>query len=100
MSDQLDRIGTWFVPDGDTATIIVKSDWLAYRNGQLWMLVEIEEAETDETMLLNQYSAEDLYLALRQHSPDPGQKVRVSRDGSYFRVEWDPDAADSAAEAM
>lgn len=96
----MDRFGTYFIPDGETRTLVIVEDWLAYRNGNLFMVVGVEEAETEDPLLLNQYSAEDLYLALRQDQPDPGTRVQVSRDGSYFEVEVDPEAVENADDAM
>lgn len=97
--DDLDRYGTYFIPDGETRTIQFIGGWLAYRNGNLWTLVLVAQAESDEPLLLNQYQAEDLYIHLRTDPPDPSQWFEVSRDGGHWDVER-PDLAEDASDAM
>lgn len=96
----MNRRGTAYIPDGETRTLTLVGEYYAYRNGNLFVWVEIDELETDDRVLLNQFSAEDLYIAIREQQPDPGARVRVSRDGSYFKIEWSPGDVEAAEDAM
>lgn len=92
------RPGTYYVPEGAARTMEVvgvreaneEAESFGFVDGSaLFMLVRVEEAETDEPLLLKQFGASDLLLeGLHPRQLDPGQVVRVKRyeDGGY-RVE-------------
>lgn len=105
---------TWYIPEGEqhhltvtgvrTGNEAAEAMWFVDgRSTQaLYLLVTVEEAETDDPLLLKQFGAVDLMAAgLHPDDLEPGERVRVRRyEGGGFEVEKDPDAVDDASEAM
>lgn len=101
--------GTYYVPEGETRTLTVvgvrvgneASEPLAFVDGSaLFMLCTIDEASTDDPVLLKQFGASDLLLAgLHPRALEPGQVVKVSRyEGGGYEVELDQ--VEDATDAM
>lgn len=103
---------TWYIPAGETAHLTVvgvrtgnnESESFYFVDGRatqaLYMLVTIDEADTDEPLLLKQFGAVELMAAgLHPGEAEPGDRFRVHRyeDGG-FSVE--PDDLEDAADAM
>lgn len=99
--------GTYYVPEGETRTLTVvgvrvgneEAEPLCFVDGTaLFLLCTVEEAETDDHLMLKQFGASDLLLAgLSPATLDPGQVVEVSRfEGGGYGVE----VRDGAADAM
>lgn len=112
MSLNLSNLSTYYVPEGETRTVEVvgvrpegtdEAEPFAFIDGSaLYLLCRVTEADTDDPLLLKQFGADRLLLAgLHPGQLDPGQVVQVSRfEGGGYEVEIDPDAPDSAADAM
>lgn len=99
--------GTYYVPEGEIRTLEVvgvrigneeAEPFIVVDGSALLMLVVVEEADTDEPLLLKQFGASQLLLAgLNPESLDPGQVVEVSRyeGGGYEVTTGVEDAADA-----
>lgn len=62
-------------------------EWHAYTGGTLFGMVVVEQAETDDPLLLRQYGADHLLTDLARLDPDPQDWVRVSRsEGGRCRL--------------
>lgn len=105
------RPGTWYVPEGETVRLTVvgirigndEARPLCFADGTaLYLLAEIEEADSDGPLFLKQFGATDLMLAgLHPDELDPGQVVEIRRfEGGGYEVELDPDEVEDAADAM
>lgn len=103
--------GTYYVPEGETRRLKVvgvrhgneESEALAFVDGSaLFLLCTVAEAATDDPLFLKQFGASQLLLAgLTPDALDPGQVVEIERyEGGGYRVEFDPDDVESAADAM
>lgn len=105
----LSNLSTYYVPEGETRTITVEgvhystneeAEPFAFVDGSaLYLLCRVEEAETDEPLLLKQFGADRLLLAgLHPAALDPGQVVEIRRfEGGGYEVDTGPE---SAADAM
>lgn len=103
--------GTYYVPEGESRTLEVvgvtledgDEESLAFVDGTaLLLLCRIEEAETEDPLILKQFGASQLLLSgLNPSTLDPGQVVEVKRyEGGGYEVEVDPDSVDSLEGAM
>ena len=87
-----DQTGTYYIPEGEQRHLRIVGDWFAFRNGNFWCLAVVDEIESDEPILLNQYSADQLMLQLLALEPDPNEWVRVARfEGGGWSVEMPED---------
>lgn len=107
----LGNLGTYYVPEGETRRITVvgvresneEASPMCWIDGSaLNLLCRVEEAKTDQPLVLKQFGADRLLLAgLHPDHLDPGQEVEITRyEGGGFEVETDPDDVESAADAM
>lgn len=99
--------GTYYVPEGETRTLEVlgvrlgneESEPLVFVDGTaLFLLCHVEEADTDEPLMLKQFGASQLLLAgLSPGSLDPGQVVEVTRyEGGGYDVELSLEGVEDA----
>lgn len=97
-----EKTGTYYIPAGEERHLRFIADWFSFRNGNFWTLAIVDEIESDEPILLNQYQADELLLSLLALEPDPSDWVRVFRfEEGGWSVELDEDySAMSADEAM
>lgn len=107
----LSNVSTYYVPEGETRRLEVvgvrhgneEATAFAFVDGSaLYLLCRVEEASTDEPLLLKQFGADRLLLAgLHPDHLDPGQVVEVSRyEGGGYEVEIDPETPTDASDAM
>lgn len=101
--------GTYYVPEGETRTLKVvgvrignseAEPFVCVDGSALLLLCRVEEAETEDPLLLKQFGASQLLLAgLNPATLDPGQEVEVRRfEGGGYEVEIE--SVDSAGDAM
>jgi len=102
--------GTYYVPEGETRTLTVagvtppgaeEEEPLAFVDGSaLFLLCVVEEADTEDPLLLKQFGASQLLLeGLTPGTLDPGQVVEVTRyEGGGYKVEVE--SVDSLEGAM
>lgn len=104
--------GTFYVPEGRTVTLRLPSVregndssrvWLFSNRGEVYLPAYIDEADTDDVLLLNQYSAdrivESIRAAVEYGDVDPSEGVwKVTRTDHGLDV--DHELVDSASEAM
>lgn len=94
----LSNLSTYYVPEGETRHLTVvgasigdsDDEPLAFIDGSaLYLLCTVEEASTDEPLLLKQFGSDRLLLAgLHPDHLDPGQEVEVTRyENSRYEVE-------------
>ena len=102
--------GTYYVPEGESRRLQVtgirvgnnESEVFSFVDGSaLFLLCTIEEASTDEPLMLKQFGASRLLLAgLHPSALDTGQVVEIERyEGGGYDVDLDPGVED-AADAM
>lgn len=99
-----DKTGTYYIPEGEARHLRFVADWFSFRGGNLWTLAVVDEIESDEPILLNQYGADQLLLSLLDLEPDPSDWVRVKRfeEGGWaveIDAEHTPDGS-AASDAM
>lgn len=86
-----EQVGDFYVPEGTTRNLRFPGDWFWFRGGTLITMVEVAELDTDGTLLLRQYGADQLLLQLLDVSPDPSDWVEVSRfEGQGWDVGQEP----------
>lgn len=106
------NLGTWFVREGDEATLTLPS--LREGNeesevlfcddrGTLLLPCYIEEADSDDLMLLKQYNADRVVAKLEMMEEyeglGPGDRIRLER-GESGRLSVEPLSVTSADDAM
>lgn len=105
---------TWYIPEGESHHLTVtgvrtgneEAEVFYFVDGRstqaLYLLCEVDEADSDEPLLLKQFGAVDLMAAgLQPTALEPGDRVRVRRyEGGGFEVENEPDGVEDASDAM
>lgn len=112
MNEDLHVAGTFYVPEGKTVTLHLpalregngEGRVLLFSNrGEVYVPAYIDEADSDDLLLLNQYSADRLVEAVRAAveygGVDPSEGVwKVTRTDHGLEV--DHEIVDGAADAM
>lgn len=104
--------GTYYVPEGETRRLEVvgiqtepnePAEPLAFVDGSaLMLLCRVDEAATDDPLILKQFGASQLLLSgLNPATLDPGQVVKIERyEGGGYDVELGPDDVEDVSDAM